>query len=57
MASITERKSSYLIRACVGRDELYKQVWRSQTIPKDDPRLDGLTPKKLQDRLSATPEF
>lgn len=53
MASITQRKRSYLIRACVGRDELYKQVWRSTTIPKDDPRLDGLTPKKLQDRLSA----
>lgn len=53
MASITERKSSYLIRTCVGRDELYKQVWRSQTIPKNDPRLDGLTPKKLQYRLSA----
>ncbi|MBO4419666.1 MAG: site-specific integrase [Oscillospiraceae bacterium] len=47
MASIKERidkngNVSYLVRVCVGRDEQYKQVFRSTTIK----RPEGLTPKK-----------
>lgn len=48
MATITPRKNKqgivtgYKIRSCVGRDEQYKQVWRSITIPKPE----GLTPAK-----------
>lgn len=38
---------SYKFRCCVGRDEQYKQIWRTATISKDDPRIDGLTPGKL----------
>lgn len=33
---------SYRVRVCVGRDEQYKQVWRTCTLP----RPDGLTPAK-----------
>jgi hypothetical protein len=33
---------SYKFMTCVGRDEQYKQVWRTCTIP----RPEGLTPKK-----------
>lgn len=33
---------SYRVRCCVGRDEHYKQVWRTCTIP----RPEGLTPAK-----------
>lgn len=33
---------SYRIRVCVGRDDQYKQVWRTCTIP----RPEGLTPAK-----------
>ena len=47
---------SYKIMVCVGRDDAtYKQIWRTVTISRDDPRLDGLTPKKLErevDRLA-----
>lgn len=34
--------TGYRLRACVGRDEQYKQVWRTCTIP----RPEGLTPAK-----------
>lgn len=43
---------SYKFRCCVGRDEQYKQVWRTCTILREDPRLEGLTPKKLKDELN-----
>ena len=48
MASIQERKNkkgvviSYRFRACVGRDDEYRQIWRTTTIP----RPEGLTPAK-----------
>lgn len=48
MATIEARKgksgeiTSYRLRACVGRNEQYKQVWRTCTIP----RPEGLTPAK-----------
>lgn len=48
MATIDTRKNKsgeitgYRLRACVGRDEQYKQVWRTCTIP----RPEGLTPAK-----------
>lgn len=48
MASIKQNKdkngniTGYRIRACVGRDELDKQIWRTCTIP----RPEGFTPKK-----------
>lgn len=48
MATIDTRKNKqgevtgYRLRACVGRDEQYKQVWRTTTIK----RPDGLTPAK-----------
>lgn len=48
MATITEKKNkqgeviSYKITVCVGRDEKYKQVWRTCTIK----RPEGLTPAK-----------
>lgn len=47
MATIDKRTNSkgeivsYRVRTCVGRDEQYKQVWRTVTIP----RPEGLTPK------------
>lgn len=44
---------SYKFRCCVGRDEQYKQIWRTCTISADDPRLEGLTPKKLKDELNS----
>ena len=44
---------SYKFRCCVARDEQYKQIWRTCTISKDDPRLEGLTPKKLKDELNS----
>ena len=44
---------SYKFRCCVGRDEAYKQVWRTMTLAKDDPRIDGLTPGKLLNELSS----
>lgn len=48
MATIETRKNKqgvvtgYRVRICVGRDEQYKQVWRTCTIP----RPEGLTPAK-----------
>lgn len=48
MATIETRKNkrgeitSYRIRACVGRDDQYKQVWRTCTLP----RPEGLTPAR-----------
>ena len=48
MATIEERKdkkgkvTGYRFRTCVGRDEQYKQVWRTVTIS----RPEGLTPAK-----------
>lgn len=44
---------SYKFRCCVGRNEEYKQIWRTATISKDDPRIDGLTPAKLLNALSS----
>ena len=42
---------SYKFRTCVGRDDNDIQVWRSCTIPADDPRIEGLTPAKLDKTL------
>ncbi len=48
MAAIKEYRDkagnvfSYQIRACLGRDEQYRQIWRTCTIP----RPEGLTPAK-----------
>lgn len=48
MASIIPKKDklgnviSYKVMVCVGRDEQYKQVWRTATFP----RPEGLTPAK-----------
>ena len=48
MATIIEKKNkageliSYKIMVCVGRDEQYKQIWRTATIQ----RPEGLTPAK-----------
>lgn len=48
MATILEKKNkageviSYKIMVCVGRDECYKQIWRTTTIK----RPEGLTPAK-----------
>lgn len=48
MATIDTRRNKhgeitgYRLRACVGRDEMYKQVWRTTTIK----RPEGLTPAK-----------
>lgn len=39
--------SGYKFMCCVGRDEQYKQIWRTCTISKDDSRLEAFTPKKL----------
>ena len=39
--------SGYKFMCCVGRDEQYKQIWRTCTISKDDPRLEAFMPKKL----------
>lgn len=48
MANISARKNrqgtvtGYRLRVCVGRDERYKQIWRTRTIP----RPEGLTPAR-----------
>lgn len=48
MATVETRKNKqgditgYRVRSCVGRDEQYKQVWRTCTLP----RPDGLTPAR-----------
>lgn len=48
MATIDTRKNKrgeitgYRIRACIGRDDQYKQVWRTCTLP----RPEGLTPAR-----------
>ena len=58
MATIDTRKNkageitSYRIRACVGRDEQYKQVWRTCTIA----RPEGLTPKKEEKEVKRIAE-
>ena len=47
MATIEKRTNrkgeitGYRVRCCVGRDEQYKQIWRTATLP----RPEGLTPK------------
>lgn len=38
---------SYRFRCCVGRDDEYKQVWRSVTVP----RPEGLTPAREQKEI------
>lgn len=45
--------TGYKFRCCVGRDERYKQIWKTCTISADDPRIIDLTPKKLKDKLLA----
>ena len=58
MPGIIEKKNkageviSYKFMCCVGRDDLYKQVWRTCTIPVNDPRIEGLTPAKLRKELN-----
>ena len=48
MATIDTRRNKqgeitgYRLRACMGRDEMYRQIWRTTTIP----RPEGLTPAK-----------
>lgn len=42
---------SYKFMLCVDRDAHNKQIWRTATISKDDPRLEGLTPAKLKRTL------
>lgn len=58
MATIQEKRdkngeiTAYKLVCCVGRDEHYKQVWRTKTIR----RPDGLTPareRKEVQRLAA----
>jgi len=39
---------SYKIMVCVGRDNAYKQVWRTCTLP----RPEGLTPKKEEKEIA-----
>ena len=41
---------SYKFRCCVGRDEEYKQVWRTRTVKAE--AFQGLTPKKLEKELN-----
>lgn len=41
----------YKFRCCIGRDEQYKQIWRTMTISADDSRISGLTPAKLENAL------
>lgn len=40
---------SYKFRCCVGRDEEYKQIWRTKTVKSET--LAGLTSKKLKKEL------
>lgn len=53
MATIIPKKDkndnirSYKLMVCVGRDEQYKQIWRTCTIP----RPEGLTPKKEENEV------
>lgn len=53
MATITAKKNnqgkviSYKVTVCVGRDEQYKQVWRTCTIK----RPEGLTPGKEKEKV------
>ena len=48
MASIKENRNkageivSYRVRVCIGRDERYRQIWRTTTLP----RPEGLTPAR-----------
>lgn len=44
---------SYKFRCCVGRDEQYKQIWRTATVSADDPRIEGLTPAALVKKLNS----
>ena len=43
---------SYKFRCCVGRDELYRQIWRTTTVSADDSRIEGLTPAALVKKLN-----
>lgn len=45
--------TAFKFRTCVARDERHKQIWKTYTIPADDPRIKDLTPKKLKDKLLA----
>lgn len=45
--------TSYKFMRCVGRDETYRQIWRTTTISRTDPRIAGLTPAKLKKQLAA----
>lgn len=50
--------TAYKFMRCVGRDETYKQIWRTCTVSASDPRLKDpdtdkiLTPAKLRKQLS-----
>ena len=44
---------SYKFRCCVGRDEQYKQIWRTATISTTDSRIEGLTPAALVKKLNS----
>lgn len=55
MAIITNKNKSgevisYKYRCCVGRDEEYRQVWRTKTVKAET--FQGLTPKKLDKELN-----
>ena len=45
--------TGYKFMRCVGRDETYRQIWRTTTISRTDPRIIGLTPAKLRKALAA----
>ena len=45
--------TGYKIVVCLGRDEFYRQVWRSETIKITDARIAGLTPVKQQKEVKA----
>lgn len=42
---------SYKFRSAVGEDDEGKMIWRTCTVPADDPDIEGLTPAKLSKAL------
>lgn len=54
MATLTERRNSkgeltgWKVTACVGRDETYRQVWKTCTIKRDSAEITATTPKAMQ---------
>ncbi len=57
MATLTERRNSkgeltgWKVTACVGRDETYRQIWKTTTIKVDDERITVHTPKKRLEQV------